>query len=135
MVDKELIDVLTDFRNDIKADMTNFKNEIRADMANFKDEIRTDMANFKDEINTKFDNLAIELQSIKNTVTIIEKEHGEKLAILLDYASSNIEKHEVYDKKFEVTESKLFEHDVRIAVIKDYIEKCKKSKGKDQSIC
>lgn len=119
----------------MRNEMTDFKTEIHNEMADFKTESNNEMNSFKDDIYNKFDSFGKELcdvknrlQNLENAVTVIEKEHGEKLDLLLDYASGNIQKHGEYDKNFKKIDSKLFDHDVRIAIVQDFVDKCKKKK-------
>lgn len=102
MVDSELITVLT-----------SFKYEILSEFSCLRDEFHS----FRDDINARFDSLEKRVISLENTCTILEKEHGDKLDLLLDYVSANIEKHEKYDKNFELTKNTLFDHDVRLGII------------------
>lgn len=110
MVDPELVKLLTTFNNEMNSKMDSFKDEIKSELVNIKER----------------------LTSVENTCTVIEKEHGEKLDLLLDYASGNIEKHEEYDKKFNKVDNKLFIHDAKLAIIEgsDVYKKMIKGKGK-----
>lgn len=109
MVDAELVEVLSDWKEELKSDMNSMYTELKKDI---------------NSINER-------LQSVENICTVIEKEHGEKLDLLLDYASANIEKHEEYDKKLEHFDNKFFDHDVRIGIIEssDWYKKMVKGKG------
>ena len=146
MVDSELLEVLTNFtdeikdkmnsfKDEIKGEIDSFKSEIKGEMNSFKREIKGEMNSFKGEMNSFRDELADikeRLTSIENKCTVIEEEHGRKLDLLLDYASSNIEKHEEYDKRFDRIDNKLFIHDAKLAIIEgsDIYQKMIKGKGK-----
>lgn len=132
MVDPELVEVLTSFTDNITENMNSFKDKIIEDMNSFKSEIKEDMNSFKNEIKEDIHSLDERLTSLERTCTVIEKEHGEKLDLLLDYASANIEKHEEYDKKHDEIDRKLFIHDAKLAIIEgsDFYKKNIKGTGK-----
>lgn len=106
MVDKELLEVLSNWKDELKSDMNSMRDELKGDMNSMHAELKGDISS----INKR-------LQSLENICTVMQKEHGEKLDLLLDYASANIEKHEEYDKKMEHFDNKLFDHDVRLGII------------------
>lgn len=149
MVDPELIEVLTSFKNEIIGEMNSFKTEIKGEMNSFKAEIKDEMDSFKTEIKDEMDSFKTEikgemnsfrseldsikdrLSSVENICTVIQEEHGKKLDLLLDYASANMEKHEEYDRNFERIDDKLFDYDVRLSIIEgsELYKKAIKSKG------
>ena len=143
MVDPELVEVLTSFtseikdqmdsfKSEIKDEMDSFKSEIKDEMNSFKSEIKDEMNSFKDEVKGELVDIKERLTSVENTCTVIEKEHGYKLDLLLEYASANIEKHEEYDKNFNKIDNRLFIHDAKLAIIEgsDIYKKAIKGKGK-----
>ncbi len=153
MVDSELVKLLSDWKEELKGNMDAMRDELKSDMNAMRDELKSDMDAMRDELksdmNAMHDELKSDmnaiyselkkdinsinqrLQSVENICTVIQKEHGEKLDLLLDYASANIEKHEEYDKKIEHFENKFFDHDVRLGIIEgsDWYKKMIKGKG------
>ena len=130
MVDPELIEVLSSFKNEIKDEMNSSINCLRDEMDSKIDFLRTEMnsniGSLRDEMNSNNNSIRAELESIKerltsveNTCTVIQVEHGYKLDLLLDYATANIEKHEEYDKKFNKIDNELFIHNAKLAIIED----------------
>ena len=121
IVDPELIKILSSHKEELKNQMDSFTSEIKDEMNSFKTEIKGEL----EIINER-------LTSVENKCTIIEEEHGKKLDLLLEYASANIEKHEEYDKNFDKINNKLFNHDVKLAIIEgsDLYKKAIKGKGK-----
>lgn len=120
MVDSELVKLLSDWKEELKGNMDAMRDELKSDINSIYSELKKDI----NSINQR-------LQSVENICTVIQKEHGEKLDLLLDYASANIEKHEEYDKKIEHFENKFFDHDVRLGIIEgsDWYKKMIKGKG------
>lgn len=127
MVDPELIEVLTSFKDEIKDEMNSFKTEIKGEMDSFKTEIKGEMNSFRGEL----DSIKDRLSSVENICTVIQEEHGKKLDLLLDYASANIEKYQEYDRNFQRIDDKLFDYDVRLGIIEgsELYKKALKSKG------
>ena len=91
--------------------------------------IRKETAALREDVDT----INIRLTSLEHTCTVIEKEHGDKLDLLLDYAAANIEKHKEYDKKFEEVDRRLFIHDAKLANIEGSDFYKKNIKGKEKS--
>lgn len=117
MVDKELLEVLSNWKDELKSDMNSIRDELKSEMNSMRDELKGDMDSMYAELKGDINSINKRLQSLENICTVMQKEHGEKLDLLLDYASANIEKHEEYDKKMEHFDNKLFDHDVRLGII------------------
>lgn len=131
MVDSELVKLLSDWKEELKGNMDAMRDELKSDMNAMHDELKSDMNAIYSELKKDINSINQRLQSVENICTVIQKEHGEKLDLLLDYASANIEKHEEYDKKIEHFENKFFDHDVRLGIIEgsDWYKKMIKGKG------
>ncbi len=131
MVDSELVKLLSDWKEELKGNMDAMRDELKSDMNAMHDELKSDMNSIYSELKKDINSINQRLQSVENICTVIQKEHGEKLDLLLDYASANIEKHEEYDKKIEHFENKFFDHDVRLGIIEgsDWYKKMIKGKG------
>lgn len=120
MLDPELVDFFNDFKKEIKEELSSMNGKI--------DSMENEIGSMKSEMGSMNERIT----SLERICTVIEKEHGEKLDLLLDYASANIEKHEIYDKKFDEIDRKLFIHDAKLAIIEgsDLYKKNIKGKGK-----
>lgn len=120
MLDPELVDFFNDFKKEIKDELSSMNGKI--------DSMENEIGSMKSEMGSMNERIT----SLERICTVIEKEHGEKLDLLLDYASANIEKHEIYDKKFDEIDRKLFIHDAKLAIIEgsDLYKKNIKGKGK-----
>lgn len=131
VVDSELVKLLSDWKEELKGNMDAMRDELKSDMNAMHDELKSDMNAIYSELKKDINSINQRLQSVENICTVIQKEHGEKLDLLLDYASANIEKHEEYDKKIEHFENKFFDHDVRLGIIEgsDWYKKMIKGKG------
>lgn len=104
------------------------KNFIHSELCNFKDLLLNEVNQKFDEVNRKFDEvnqrfeevnqkineLDFNLKSVSNTVTLIEHDHGEKLAALMDYMVVNDEKHKKYDNDFKILKNAIENHSMRI---------------------
>lgn len=120
MLDPELVDFFNDFKKEIKEELSSMNGKI--------DSMENEIGSMKSEMGSMNERIT----SLERICTVIEKEHGEKLDLLLDYASANIEKHEIYDKKFDEIDRKIFIHDAKLAIIEgsDLYKKNIKGKGK-----
>lgn len=127
MLDPELVDFFNDFKKEIKEELSSMNGKIDS-MENEIGSMKSDIGSMKSEMGSMNERIT----SLERICTIIEKEHGEKLDLLLDYASANIEKHEIYDKKFDEIDRKIFIHDAKLAIIEgsDLYKKNIKGKGK-----
>lgn len=139
MVDPELIEVLSSFKDEIYSKIDSLRDEMISNNNSLRNEMNSNIDSLRDEMISNNNSIKAELESIKerltsveNTCTVIEKEHGYKLDLLLEYASANIEKHEEYDKKFNKIDNRLFIHDAKLAIIEgsDIYKKAIKGKGK-----
>lgn len=133
MVDKELFEVLSNWKDELKGEMNSMRDELKSDMNSMRDELKNDMNSMYVELKGDINSINQRLQSLENVCTVMQKEHGEKLDLLLDYASANIEKHEDYDKKIEHFDNKFFDHDVRLGIIESSSLYKKMIKGKGNS--
>lgn len=140
MVDSELLGVLSNWKdeikNEFKNEMNSFKTEIKDEMNSFKTEVKDEINLFEYRVTNKLILMDQKITSIGNICTTMQKDHSEKLNLLLDYASANIEKHDEYDKNFQRVDNKLFDHDVRLAIVEgsDLYKKLIKGKGKSALI-
>lgn len=79
------------------------------------------LVDFKEETYNKFNCLEKRVDSLENTVTKMEHEHGEKLAALCDNITVNNEKHEEFSERLDRIESKLFNHDIRVEILEERV--------------
>lgn len=147
MLDPELVEFFNNFKEEMK-------DEMNSSISSLRDEMNSNYSALDDKINSSnksiwkelslirketaalredVDTINIRLTSLEHTCTVIEKEHGDKLDLLLDYAAANIEKHKEYDKKFEEVDRRLFIHDAKLANIEDSDFYKKNIKGKEKS--
>ena len=66
------------------------------------------------ELNNKYKELYDEIRNISRTVAKIEVEHGEKLAILFDAVTGNIEKQEKLENRLDKCEKRIDDNDHQI---------------------
>lgn len=74
-----------------------------------------------DKLQTDFDDFKVStenrLTSLEKTVAKIEYEHGDKLAVLLDYATANEEQHKELKDSIDNINNVLFNHSARISTL------------------
>ena len=118
MLDPELVEFFNNFKEEIKDEMNfsinSLRDEMNSNYSSLEDKINSNYSALDDKINSSnksiwkelslirketaslredVDTINIRLTSLEHTCTVIEKEHGDKLDLLLDYAAANIEKH------------------------------------------
>ena len=158
MLDPELVEFFNNFKEEMKDEMnssiSSLRDEMNSNYSALEDKIDSNYSSLDDKINSSnksiwkelslirketaalredVDTINIRLTSLEHTCTVIEKEHGDKLDLLLDYAAANIEKHKEYDKKFEEVDRRLFIHDAKLANIEGSDFYKKNIKGKEKS--
>ena len=74
------------------------------------------------ELNNKYEELYDEIRNISRTVAKIEVEHGEKLAILFDAVTGNIEKQEKLENRLEKCEKRIDNNDHQIYFLNSKIQ-------------
>ena len=135
MLDPELVEFFNNFKEEMNSNIGSLREEMNSNIGSLRDDMNFNIGSLRNEMNSlrdEMNSINERLTSLEHTCTIIEKEHGEKLDLLLDYASANIEKHEEYDKKFDEVDRRLFTHDAKLAIIEgsDFYKKNIKGKGK-----
>lgn len=68
-----------------------------------------------------FDRIDEQYSSLSNCVTRMEKEHGDKIQILLERTSLLVEQHNEMIQALNHTNSKVNEHDVRIEILEEKV--------------
>lgn len=74
------------------------------------------------ELNNKYEELYDEIRNISRTVAKIEVEHGEKLAILFDAVTGNIEKQEKLENRLDKCEKRIDDNDHQIYFLNSKIQ-------------
>ena len=134
MVDSELLEVLTSFKNEIiagmatkddlvslenrmatKEDLASLENRMASkdDLASFKGEF----ISFKNEVNDRFDAVDERLDFLQHTCSLMQFEHGQKLNIIFDYIKEDLEKHEQYKHHSNIVDTKLMDHSIRLSIL------------------
>ena len=85
------------------------QNDIKELQNNYKE-----LNNKYKELHNKYKELYDETRNISRTVAKIEVEHGEKLAILFDAVTGNIEKQEKLENRFDKCEKRIDDNDHQI---------------------
>ena len=93
------------------------QNDIKELQNNYKD-----LNNKYKELNNKYKELYDETRNISRTVAKIEVEHGEKLAILFDAVTGNIEKQEKLENRFDKCEKRIDDNDHQIYFLNSKIQ-------------
>ena len=86
-------------------------------LSSFKDELKSEMSSFKDEVNARFDAVEERLSLVENTCTVMQYEHGKKLETIFDYIKEDLEKHENYENRFNQVDSKLADYSIRLSIV------------------
>lgn len=150
----EMNSSINSLRDEMNSNIGSLRDEMNSNYSALEDKIDSNYSALDDKINSSnksiwkelslirketaalredVDTINIRLTSLENTCTVIEKEHGDKLDLLLDYAAANIEKHKEYDKKFDKVDRRLFIHDAKLANIEGSDFYKKNIKGKEKS--
>lgn len=74
-----------------------------------------------DSHDEQFDRIDEQYSSLSNCVTRMEKEHGDKIQILLERTSLLVEQHDEMIQALNHTNSKVNEHDVRIEILEEKV--------------
>ena len=74
------------------------------------------------ELHNKYKELYDEIRNISRTVAKIEVEHGEKLAILFDAVTGNIEKQEKLENRLDKCEKRIDDNDHQIYFLNSKIQ-------------
>ena len=102
---EEQTKVIPEMQNNIESMQSTIKlmqNDIKELQNNYK------------ELNNKYKELYDEIRNISRTVAKIEVEHGEKLAILFDAVTGNIEKQEKLENRLDKCEKRIDDNDHQI---------------------
>ncbi len=93
------------------------QNDIKELQNNYKE-----LNNKYKELHNKYKELYDETRNISRTVAKIEVEHGEKLAILFDAVTGNIEKQEKLENRFDKCEKRIDDNDHQIYFLNSKIQ-------------
>ena len=93
------------------------QNDIKELQNNYKE-----LNNKYKELNNKYKELYDEIRNISRTVAKIEVEHGEKLAILFDAVTGNIEKQEKLENRLDKCEKRIDDNDHQIYFLNSKIQ-------------
>ena len=93
------------------------QNDIKELQNNYKE-----LNNKYKELNNKYKELYDETRNISRTVAKIEVEHGEKLAILFDAVTGNIEKQEKLENRLDKCEKRIDDNDHQIYFLNSKIQ-------------
>ena len=93
------------------------QNDIKELQNNYKE-----LNNKYKELNNKYKELYDETRNISRTVAKIEVEHGEKLAILFDAVTGNIEKQEKLENRLDKCEKRIDNNDHQIYFLNSKIQ-------------
>ena len=93
------------------------QNDIKELQNNYKE-----LNNKYKELNNKYKELYDEIRNISRTVAKIEVEHGEKLAILFDAVTGNIEKQEKLENRLDKCEKRIDNNDHQIYFLNSKIQ-------------
>ena len=110
---EEQTKVIPEMQNNIESMQSTIKlmqNDIKELQNNYK------------ELNNKYKELYDEIRNISRTVAKIEVEHGEKLAILFDAVTGNIEKQEKLENRLDKCEKRIDNNDHQIYFLNSKIQ-------------
>ena len=117
---EEQTKVIPEMQNNIESMQSTIKlmqNDIKELQNNYKE-----LNNKYKELNNKYKELYDEIRNISRTVAKIEVEHGEKLAILFDAVTGNIEKQEKLENRLEKCEKRIDDNDHQIYFLNSKIQ-------------
>ena len=109
---EEQTKVIPEMQSNIESIQSTIKlmqNDIKELQNNYKE-----LNNKYKELNNKYKELYDEIRNISRTVAKIEVEHGEKLAILFDAVTGNIEKQEKLENRLDKCEKRIDDNDHQI---------------------
>ena len=116
---EEQTKVIPEMQNNIESMQSTIKlmqNDIKELQNNYKELNNKfkELNNKYKELNNKYKELYDEIRNISRTVAKIEVEHGEKLAILFDAVTENIEKQEKLENRLDKCEKRIDDNDHQI---------------------
>ena len=117
---EEQTKVIPEMQNNIESMQSTIKlmqNDIKELQNNYKE-----LNNKYKELNNKYKELYDEIRNISRTVAKIEVEHGEKLAILFDAVTGNIEKQEKLENRLDKCEKRIDNNDHQIYFLNSKIQ-------------
>ena len=80
------------------------------------------LINRVDKIEERQQNMDNKLDKISQSVAVIEKDHGEKLQVLLDVVTEHIKKFDSENSKIEKCEERLDDHDNKIYALNSIVQ-------------
>ena len=118
---------------DFKADMLTLKTdmkEAKEDISELKEDVsvlKTDMDEVKEDItimqanigslDSQMKEVKSELRKLSGSVAVIEKEHGDKLNLILDMIREPFRNVKSMENAISSHDDQLYEHDIRIQVL------------------
>lgn len=109
---------------EMQSNIVNMQSNIESLQSTIKlmqNDIKELQNNYK-ELNNKYKELYDEIRNISRTVAKIEVEHGEKLAILFDAVTGNIEKQEKLENRLDKCEKRIDDNDHQIYFLNSKIQ-------------
>ena len=109
---------------EMQSNIVNMQSNIESLQSTIKlmqNDIKELQNNYK-ELNNKYKELYDEIRNISRTVAKIEVEHGEKLAILFDAVTGNIEKQEKLENRLDKCESRVENNEHQIYFLNSKIQ-------------
>lgn len=124
---EEQTKVIPEMQNNIESMQSTIKlmqNDIKELQNNYKElnNKYKELNNKYKELHNKYKELYDETRNISRTVAKIEVEHGEKLAILFDAVTGNIEKQEKLENRFDKCEKRIDDNDHQIYFLNSKIQ-------------
>ena len=124
---EEQTKVIPEMQNNIESMKSTIKlmqNDIKELQNNYKElnNKYKELNNKYKELNNKYKELYDEIRNISRTVAKIEVEHGEKLAILFDAVTGNIEKQEKLENRLDKCEKRIDNNDHQIYFLNSKIQ-------------
>ena len=124
---EEQTKVIPEMQNNIESMQSTIKlmqNDIKELQNNYKElnNKYKELNNKYKELNNKYKELYDEIRNISRTVAKIEVEHGEKLAILFDAVTGNIEKQEKLENRLDKCEKRIDDNDHQIYFLNSKIQ-------------
>ena len=133
-IDNIIVQHLDDFKEQVNnrldriEEQTKVIPEMQSNIENMQSTIKQMQNDIKElqnnykELNNKYKELYDEIRNISRTVAKIEVEHGEKLAILFDAVTGNIEKQEKLENRLDKCEKRIDNNDHQIYFLNSKIQ-------------
>lgn len=133
-IDNIIVQHLDDFKEQVNnrldriEEQTKVIPEMQGNIENMQSTIKQMQNDIKElqnnykELNNKYKELYDETRNISRTVAKIEVEHGEKLAILFDAVTGNIEKQEKLENRIDKYEKRIDDNDHQIYFLNSKIQ-------------